>query len=278
MVLARLLLGCVALYLRASPFRLGELWLLNLCRRLLARLPPFRATVRLSPQRSLRLHAFQLGGLRHSDILSEWLLLSGTWQPALTRWLRRRLCPGDTFVDVGANTGYFSLLGAALVSGGNGGGGSVVAIEACERTMERLRENLTLNGWLGDSVRTVQIAAAESSGETDLFRHRREPLYSTTVVGAGAGGVEASASVWSVMQGHSAVQGDRATAAAVSALTDDDVWQRCRVATASMDEILTEQERREVRVIKVGSEMGSGVGSRMGSGMEPGMRFGVGSI
>lgn len=42
----------------------------------------------------------------------------------MTRWLRGRLEPGDTFVDVGANIGYYSVLASQLV----GDGVKVVAI------------------------------------------------------------------------------------------------------------------------------------------------------
>ena len=38
----------------------------------------------------------------------------------LTAWLCRTLRAGDVVVDVGANTGYFSLLAAALVGSARG--------------------------------------------------------------------------------------------------------------------------------------------------------------
>src|ERR1019366_3290126 len=51
----------------------------------------------------------------------------GIWEPNLTRWIQERLSPDDTFIDVGANIGYYSLLAAKL-------GSQVVAIEAAPRT------------------------------------------------------------------------------------------------------------------------------------------------
>ena len=43
------------------------------------------------------------------------LATSGVWEPHVTAVVRRFLGPGDVFVDVGANIGYFTLLGARLV-------------------------------------------------------------------------------------------------------------------------------------------------------------------
>ena len=146
--LVRLALRLVTLYLRAAPSRRWKPKLLRFCRQQLApMLPPFRETVLLAPgllPPSVpvpMMQCFQLGGAHHSDVLSEWIFYTGAWQPALTAWLRRALAPGDVFVDVGANTGYFALLAAALVQDG----GSVVAIEASPATHERLRTNLAPN-------------------------------------------------------------------------------------------------------------------------------------
>jgi len=58
-------------------------------------------------------------------------------------FLRDFLRPGDTFVDVGANIGVFSMYAARSV----GPGGRVVAIEPHPRTWRQLNENLRANGY-----------------------------------------------------------------------------------------------------------------------------------
>lgn len=68
------------------------------------------------------------------DLIQRYLYLFGAWEPHLTGWLRRRLRPGDGFVDVGANIGVFSVLAARLV----GESGRVVAIEASADVHRRL--------------------------------------------------------------------------------------------------------------------------------------------
>ena len=123
--------------------------------------------------------------------------------------------------------------------------------------MARLRENLSLNPTLARRVRAVQLAAAEAAGELTLYENRREPLYTTTVAGAGAGGVAASADVWSVLQSNMPAMAQAGVAAsAVAALADEGVWRSARVRSAPLDEILTDEERACARVIKIDVEGG----------------------
>jgi hypothetical protein len=44
------------------------------------------------------------------EILQQYIYYFGVWEPQITAWISRRLAPGDTFIDVGANIGYYSLL------------------------------------------------------------------------------------------------------------------------------------------------------------------------
>ena len=56
-------------------------------------------------------------------------------------FIKRYLRPGDSFLDVGANVGVYSLLAAALV----GAAGTVHAFEPGEMAANRLAENIALN-------------------------------------------------------------------------------------------------------------------------------------
>jgi FkbM family methyltransferase len=62
--------------------------------------------------------------------------------------------PGDTFVDIGANIGYDTLLASKLV----GAAGGVVSIEAAPDTFLKLKENITRNRC--QNVRAVNVAAS----------------------------------------------------------------------------------------------------------------------
>ena|GEM_PF-988821 len=57
-------------------------------------------------------------------------------------YIRGHLGSGDTFVDVGANAGYYSVVAGRIV----GPRGRVVSIEPVPETFELLRENVALNG------------------------------------------------------------------------------------------------------------------------------------
>ena len=96
------------------------------------------------------------------------LLLSGEWEPAETQLMLRLVRPGMTFVDVGANFGYFTLLAAA----GVGDAGHVYAFEPEARNLEILDRNLQLNGYL-DRVKVFRNAVLDGPKKVQLHRNRR---------------------------------------------------------------------------------------------------------
>ena len=87
------------------------------------------------------------------DFIQRRLHFFKIYQPNLTYFLKHRLRPGDVFVDVGANIGYFSLYASTLV----GNAGEVLAIEAVPTTYALLRRNLDRNQ--ADNVRALNVAA-----------------------------------------------------------------------------------------------------------------------
>lgn len=151
-----------------------------------------------------------------TDPIHRYLYYFGIWEPHLTAWISRRLQPGDCFVDVGANTGYFSLLASRLV----GGRGKVVAVEAMPDSYARLQRNLDLN--TSANVRAVNLAVAEVECELQFF---------------GPGGLD----------------GGMATAARGWAAEHNfaPIW---RVPGRSLPDILSGEELREARLMKIDVE------------------------
>lgn len=111
-----------------------------------------------------------------SDIVGKHIYYFGIWEPKLTRWIQRRLRPGDLFVDVGANVGYYSLLASKLV----GDTGKVVAIEALPQTFSGLEQNLRKNK-VGN-VRTVNAAAWDKPDKVKIFTRQEGLAGSTTLM------------------------------------------------------------------------------------------------
>ena len=97
------------------------------------------------------------------EVIQKYICYFGIWEPNLTAWIKERLKPGDVFIDVGANIGYFSLLASRLV----GKEGHVVAIEASPPVFELLRRNLHRNR--AQNVRAVNVAVSDREGEVQLY-------------------------------------------------------------------------------------------------------------
>jgi FkbM family methyltransferase len=87
------------------------------------------------------------------------VLREGNYEADLTGAFRELLQPGQTFVDVGANEGWFSMLAAGLV----GPTGRVLACEPQERLWAVIAKNIFLNGYA--NVQLLPFAVAEQSGE-----------------------------------------------------------------------------------------------------------------
>jgi FkbM family methyltransferase len=88
---------------------------------------------------------------------------TGVYEPAVAALIRQRLRPGDTFVDVGANIGYFSLVAARAV----GATGEVLAFEPSPEVRRALADNLRLNGITNVVVK--EEALGPSHGEVTFF-------------------------------------------------------------------------------------------------------------
>jgi hypothetical protein len=116
------------------------------------------------------------------DFIQRHIYYFGLWERNLTDFLAQRLRPGDVFIDVGANIGYFSLQAAKLV----GSTGSVIAIEASPSIYGWLTANLALNDTR--NVRTVNLAVSDRSSMLRLYMGPADNIGGTTLVAAGTPG------------------------------------------------------------------------------------------
>jgi FkbM family methyltransferase len=93
------------------------------------------------------------------------------YEPDVRSFLEYALRPGDTFIDCGANVGYFSVQAGALV----GSKGQVIAIEANPRTFKLLERNLLANHF----GTAVHCALTSQVGEVELFMPGDWDVYSS---------------------------------------------------------------------------------------------------
>ena len=91
------------------------------------------------------------------------LFLYGVYEISGTRFLQALLRPGMTVVDVGANSGYYALIGARLV----GSEGHVLAFEPAAGPFKKLRQNLALNRFRNLIIE--QAALGESPGRAIIY-------------------------------------------------------------------------------------------------------------
>ena len=99
-----------------------------------------------------------------------------TYQPEIVIAMRRYLRTGSTFVDVGANVGYFSAIGADLV----GPQGSVIAFEPVPRYCERLGRLRQLNP--GFEIRVRSVAVGQAQGTAEIFINQDDNIGANSLV------------------------------------------------------------------------------------------------
>jgi FkbM family methyltransferase len=151
------------------------------------------------------------------DHIQRYLYYFGVWEPHITRWISATLAEGDAFIDVGANLGYYSLLAATRV----GPRGHVVAIEASPTIFANLGANLAKNH--ADRVRALNVAVSDQSGRVRVFQGSADNTGTTTIV-------------------------------ADTAARGTDFTVECEVDAAPLGALLTEEEIRRTRIIKIDVE------------------------
>jgi FkbM family methyltransferase len=165
---ARLTLPLLASYFRYFPVQRGKNAIWN------------RIVMRHLAQRRTALTATSAFGARFDvdlrDLVQRYLYFFGVWEPVITRYLQDRLRPGDVFIDVGANVGYYTLLAARSV----GPQGKVFAVEAASGTYAKLRRNLEQNGV--ENVTAFHVAVSESEGELPIWLYDDGELAGATTL------------------------------------------------------------------------------------------------
>lgn len=111
------------------------------------------------------------------------VIMDGLWESWLTVFMARRIQPGMSVVDIGANHGYYTLMFADLV----GPEGRVAAIEPSPRMVELLKRSVAVNGF-SNRVTIHECAAVSEDGvELTLITPDHEPKNAHIVPASYAG-------------------------------------------------------------------------------------------
>jgi FkbM family methyltransferase len=152
-------------------FAPGAPWWMGPATAVIRRLPAGRsraasALSRLSPPPFVARLPAALGGARFwcdlADEIARDAGVIGAYEPQISWIFARVLASGMTFVDAGANWGYFSLVAAARV----GSAGRVVALEPDPRMVEQFEANVRLNAM--PQIRLQAAAASAGAGTVAL--------------------------------------------------------------------------------------------------------------
>jgi FkbM family methyltransferase len=116
------------------------------------------------------------------DLTSDWIKLHGQHETGTERFILRNLKPGSTFLDIGANIGYFSLLAAVT------GNAKAVAFEPQRPIAQLLMKSAAYNR-VGDKVRVEAIALSNATATARMTSCPGNTGHSR-LAGAGDEGVE----------------------------------------------------------------------------------------
>jgi len=102
----------------------------------------------------------------------DYLLRYGHYEKEVESVLSELITKETTFIDAGANVGYFTVLSSKSAK-------EVYAFEPAPAVFERLSRNVALNG-LGN-VRALQLALSKERGRLRLFESKISPGHDSTV-------------------------------------------------------------------------------------------------
>ena len=113
------------------------------------------------------------------DYVKQDIEKTGAWEPRTTGYIRANLKPGQTFLDIGAQVGYFSALASSL-------GARVIAFEPSSENRKYLAENCPdiqiIDKALSNVAGQAKLYTGKTPGEHSLeqnyhnkeYRHSRE--------------------------------------------------------------------------------------------------------
>lgn len=126
-----------------------------------------RLVSRWAQNRNVRITTGVAAGLRFNAAASNPAYALGTNELPVQKLLAQHLSHGDVFYDIGANVGFFTIIGANLV----GPAGRVYAFEPVPENARSVNYNASLNDFRQVTVLRKAVSDEDGSGELLLARY-----------------------------------------------------------------------------------------------------------
>jgi FkbM family methyltransferase len=142
------------------------------------------------------------------------------YEPEESKFLEQVLKPGDTFIDIGAHIGYYSLLAAILV----GDSGRVISIEPDSVNVNWIQEHIALNQF--SQMQVIPTVLGAETKEVEFFFNSDN---------------DGGHALWDVgMHSHNTISRDRP--------------QILTLPMTTLDEVLRNQSLTGIKLIKIDAE------------------------
>ena len=95
-------------------------------------------------------------GLHLSHKVSDLRYLQGEYEPTLANWLKENIKKGFSFIDIGANAGYFSLVANKFIINDSQ---RIIALEPMQANIEIIQAHIEYNG--SNRIELIPVAVAD---------------------------------------------------------------------------------------------------------------------
>ncbi len=120
-------------------------------------------------------------------VMTPQLIVYREWEHDISSLIHDFVGADTTFVDIGANLGYFTCLAGAKI--GSGGAGRIVAVEPNPHMISLIKRNIEIN-WSMAPIQLLEMGASDHEGSVDLILPK-DHLANATIAVWGAADADA---------------------------------------------------------------------------------------
>ncbi|MBK9593250.1 MAG: FkbM family methyltransferase [Crocinitomicaceae bacterium] len=95
--------------------------------------------------------------------ISDLRYLTGDYEPEIAQYISKKVSDGFSFIDIGANAGYYSLLAASKAKDPSQ---VIVAIEPMEQNIAQIKNHIVLNKL--SQIKVLPVAVSDSDRELEF--------------------------------------------------------------------------------------------------------------